>query len=340
MAFELPGHYVWDFWFATEGDLTHLFCLSAPRTAEHPDLRHPHASIHHATSRDLKNWTSQGVVIRPSVPPAWDDGVTWTGSVVRRPDGQWMMFYTGASLAENRKIQRIGAALSGDLFSWSKLDANPLLEADPAHYEIYDPERWHDQAFRDPWVYEDPDGDGWRMIFVAREPGGPSAGAGVLGQARSRDLLNWQQDRPLFRSGRYGEMEVPQLFFLDGWWYCLFSNSVRHRETAYLDSGRCGRVTGTHYIRAPRHDGPFELVEDRFFAGDEAGHFYGGRTVRDAEGRLAFLAFLNHRADGAFVGTISDPMPIWTTPEGCLRIDGSGYGLAPLGAELRVTELA
>jgi hypothetical protein len=37
--------------------------------------------------------------------------------------------------------------------------ANPLLEVDPEHYETYDPQRWHDQAFRDP---------GWRGSFEDR----------------------------------------------------------------------------------------------------------------------------------------------------------------------------
>jgi beta-fructofuranosidase len=340
MAFELPGHYVWDFWFARDGDTFHLFCLCAPRTEDHPDLRHPHARIHHATSKNLKDWTPHGKVFGPAPEPAWDDGVTWTGSVIRRPDGKWMMFYTGASIAENRKVQRIGAAISDDLFTWTRLPENPLLEADPQHYEIYDGTRWHDQAFRDPWVYPDPHGQGWRMIFVARQPYGPPQGAGVLGLATSPDLMHWTVEGPIFEGCHYGEMEVPQLFYLDGWWYCLFSNSVRHRLPAYIASGKCGRVTGTHYLRAKSPDGPFELVEELFFAGDEPGHLYGGRTIKDENGQLVFFAFLNHRADMTFVGVISDPMPIWTTPEGYLRIDARCYGMALRDAPARPHEPA
>ena len=305
-----------------------LYCLTAPKTGDHPDLRHPHARIGHATSKDLKNWTYHGVVVRPSEQPGWDDGVTWTGSVTRRPDGKWMMFYTGCSKAENCKVQRIGAAVSADLYDWQKLD-NPLLELDAAHYESYDPTRWHDQAFRDPWVYPAPDGDGWRMLFTARDPHGLAKGAGVIGQASSPDLVSWTVKEPLFGIGYYGEMEVPQLFELDGWWYCLFSNSSRHREPSYMANGKAGLATGTHYIRSRSSSGPFELVEEEFFAGDDTGHFYGGRVVEMEDGTLAFMAFLNHDAAGDFVGTISDPMPIWTTAEGYLRIDGGKYGLMP-----------
>lgn len=325
MAFQLHGHYVWDFWLVRDGEDYHLFCLTAPRTQDHADLRHPHARIAHATSRDLQNWTFHGIVLSASEEAGWDDRVTWTGSVVKRPDGKWMMFYTGCSKAEDGKVQRIGAAVSDDLYTWEKL-SGALLELDPRHYEALDHSRWHDQAFRDPWVYPDPDGQGWRMLFTARESTGPHRGAGVIGQASSSDLMSWTVEAPLFRIGYYGEMEVPQLFQLDGWWYCLFSNSCRHRDHDYMASGKCGMATGTHYIRSRAPSGPFELVEEEFFAGDSIGHFYGGRVVETPDGGLAFLAFLNHAEDGSFVGEITSPMPIWTTPEGYLRIDGQKYG--------------
>ncbi len=328
MAFEIPGRYVWDFWFTWHEETIHLFFLTAPKTSDHADLRHPHAQIGHATSQDLINWNYQGIVLKPSDPPCWDDGTTWTGSVVRRPDGKWMMFYTGTMLAENRKYQRIGAAVSKDLFVWVKLGKGPLLEIDPEIYEAYDTSRWHDQAFRDPWVYQDPAGCGWRMIFTAREKSGLPGGGGVIGQATSPDLLVWKVEKPLFRIGYYGEMEVPQLFELNGWWFCLFSNAARHMEPSYLATGKTGAVTGTHYIRSRSPSGPFELVEDSFFGGDSVGRFYGGRFLRTRAGTPVFLAFLNHRDDGSFVGAISDPMPIWTTEEGYLRIDGRQYGVA------------
>lgn len=330
MSFQLNGHYVWDFWLVHGGGDYHLFCLTAPRTHEHPDLRHPHARIAHATSGDLQNWTFHGVVLAASDDAGWDDGVTWTGSVVKRPDGKWMMFYTGCSKAEDCKVQRIGAAVSDDLYSWEKI-SGPLLELDPRYYEKLDASRWHDQAFRDPWVYKDPEGPGWRMLFTAREPNGPKRGAGVIGQAYSPDLIHWTAGAPLFSIGYYGEMEVPQLFQLDGWWYCLFSNSCRHRDPDYMASGKCGMATGTHYIRSRSPNGPFELVEEEFFAGDSIGHFYGGRVVETPDGGLAFMAFLNHAEDGSFVGQITSPMAIWTTPEGYLRIDGRRYGFIHQG---------
>lgn len=328
MSFSLSEHYVWDFWLVQDHQTYHMFFLTAPRNSEHEDLRHPHARIGHATSDDLRNWTYHGIVIRPSETPSWDDGATWTGSVVRRDDGKWMMFYTGCSQSEGCKVQRIGAATSDDLFTWGKI-LHPLLEMSGSSYERYDPQRWHDQAFRDPWVYRSVDGRNWRMVFTARNPNGDPKGAGLIGQASSSDLLTWKIGEPLFAAGYYGEMEVPQIFSLDGWWYCLFSNSSRHRLPSYLAAGGAGKATGTHYIRAKSADGPYELIEESFFAGDDVGHLYGGRTVAGPDGRLVFMAFLNHATDGRFIGAITNPMPLWTTPEGLLRVDATQYGLKP-----------
>ena len=68
-------------------------------------------------------WKYEGIVLGPSEQTGWDDGTTWTGSVVKSPDGKWMMFYTGTQLSESRKYQRIGAAVSDDLFSRTDLTA-------------------------------------------------------------------------------------------------------------------------------------------------------------------------------------------------------------------------
>ncbi|MEI4563257.1 hypothetical protein, partial [Klebsiella pneumoniae] len=39
-------------------------------------------------------------------------------------------------------------------------------------------------------------------------------------------------------------------------------------------------------------------------------NLYSGRIAEDADGRPVLLAFENVAADGAFVGTLSDPLPV------------------------------
>jgi len=340
MGFAVEGRYVWDFWTVRDGATTHLYYLNAPRNLPHPDDRHRNAVIGHATSRDLKSWTDHGQCLGPSAKPAWDDGTTWTGSTVRRPDGRWMMFYTGTTYRGGINLQRIGAAVSDDLHNWVKLQQNPILTTEQRWYELYDFEAtgtrpWHDEAWRDPWVYPDPSGNGWRMLFTARENLGPDKGRGVIAQAWSADLETWTAEEPFFRIGHFGEMEVPQLFEIDGWWYCLFCNAARNQDASYIPPNGQPRHSGTHYLRSRVPSGPFEMNEHAFFAGDPEGRLYAGRMVMGNDGKPRFMAFLNELPGGGFGGTLSDAMPMWRTPDGRLRVDARAYGL-----ELSADDLA
>lgn len=239
-----PDRWVWDFWLVRDGADHHVFYLQAPSDSASPDGRHWHASIGHAVSSDLTNWQVLGDALRPGPPGSWDDASTWTGSVVP-VDGGWAMLYTGISTAERGLVQRIELARSTDLLHWDK-HGGPVLEADARWYELYDtadpagsaaavPRPWRDQAWRHPWVY--PDGNGrWQAVLTARAGTGDPAERGVVGQARSADLLHWEV-LPLLtppRSG-FGQMEVPQLLERGGRTYLIFCSDT---ETQAPDAGR------------------------------------------------------------------------------------------------------
>ena len=109
--FDLPDSWVWDFWFADDGDRYYLFFLYASRALHDPDRRHLRASIGHAVSSDLFSWTrTEDALVRGDA-PAFDEVATWTGSVVRGDDGLWRLFYTGVRFEEGRNVQRLGCAL-------------------------------------------------------------------------------------------------------------------------------------------------------------------------------------------------------------------------------------
>ncbi len=314
---------MWDFWFAQDAGVTHMFFLNAPKSIGDPEQRHWNVSIGHAVSTNLVNWTDLGTALRPAAGAAWDDYTTWTGSVVRTPAGSWMMFYTGTDRAAGGLVQRIGAAVSDDLVTWNRLLHNPILEVDPLLYESLDKEVWHDQAFRDPWVFQYPGGEDWHMVFTAREPMGATYGRGVLGHAVSSDLQRWSLRPPIFRSKVFGQLEVPQIFELKGRWYCLFCVENDHIEPGYKRDRLSGPVTGTHYLVADHPLGPWRLIEDDFLAGDEIGSLYSGRVVRAPDGDLRFMAFRNFGNVGEFIGEISDPMRLRVLDDGRLRVDAN-----------------
>ena len=131
----LPGAWMWDFWLADDGDRYHLFFLFASRALQDERRRHRRAAIGHAVSDDLRPGSRWAMWLTASEAPAFDDLATWTGSVVRGPDGRWWLFYTGVTLVDDKIRQTIGAATSADLEAWRKDPASPLVTADDRWYE-------------------------------------------------------------------------------------------------------------------------------------------------------------------------------------------------------------
>jgi beta-fructofuranosidase len=304
LMFSLPDSWVWDFWFADDGDQYHLFFLYASRALKDPEARHYRASIGHATSDDLVNWIRVRDALVRSDAPASDDLATWTGSIVPDPAGGWRMFYTGSTLAPaGKNIQSICVATSPDLLTWTKSAANPILTADPHWYETLS-DGWHDEAFRDPWVFPDPRGDGWQMLITARARTGDSFSRGIVGHAISADLERWELQPPLTEPAPdgFGQLEVMQTEIVDGHPVLLFSCLAEHASVA-----RRGHTGGVWAADTESLIGPFD-IGTAYPVTDNS--FYSGRLVQQRDGTWAMLAFHLAGEDASFVGAISDPLPV------------------------------
>ena len=167
------------------------------------------------------------------------------------------MFYTGSrfpSATAATNIETVGLATSTDLWSWTK-QPGPIVTADARWYETLGTSSWPEEAWRDPWVYADPDGEGWHMLITARANHGEDAGRGVIGHAVSRNLVDWQVRPPLSEpQAGFGHLEVPQVVTVDGQVFLLFCcNTSAPRQR----SGRAGRRdldrAGGRTGRAVRH---------------------------------------------------------------------------------------
>ena len=327
MVFIPPDHLLWDFWLAPRragsSDPYHLFYLQAPRDLPDPEMRHERASVGHAVSPNLIDWEERGTAFAPAPQGNWDDLAIWTGSIVKH-GGMYYFFYTGRSRRD--RIQRIGLATSTDpeLHNWERYPDNPIVIADPRWYEQPDPINWPDgQACRDPWVTYSKDDQAWYMFFTARANHGPVDGRGVVGLARSTDLLHWEQLPPVSEPGEFGHLEVPQPVAIKGHWYLLFCTNLHGERRRTRVPGEAG-WSGTHYLVGEKLTGPYRLSTDAALLADPARTFYAGRAVADRDGQLVFLAWRGRDDEGKFLGGLSNPAPITVLSDGTLQVDRDG----------------
>lgn len=298
----LPSSWVWDFWCADDGERFHVFFLKASRALGDPDARHLRASVGHAVSDDLVHWEEVADALVAADPPAYDDQAIWTGSVVRDGDGLWWLFYTGIGREELDGRQRVLAATSPDLMVWTR-EPGVLVEPDPRFYETRETSPCGHQAWRDPWVFRD--GDRWRMLLTARAATGPAWDRGVVGHATSADLRRWSVTAPVSAPGAgFGQLEVTQVAEVEGRPVLLFSCLTPELADTRRAAGEPGGVWAAPLDSL---DGPYDVARATLLLDDS---FYVGRLVRDRSGRWQVLAFHHRDADGAFVGTLSDPMPV------------------------------
>jgi beta-fructofuranosidase len=180
------------------------------------------------------------------------------------------------------------------------------VRADPRWYETLDSGAWREEAFRDPWVFADPGGDGWHMLVTARANHGPADDRGVVGHAWSADLRTWEPRPPLSAPGQgFGHLEVFQVEQVDGRAVLLFSCTDADFSAARRAVGGAG---GIWAAQAASVLGPFEIANAQLVT-DES--LYVGRLLRRRDdGEWVMFAFHNLAPDGSFIGSISDPMPV------------------------------
>jgi len=196
------------------GGTYHLFHLVLPN----------HAYIAHAVSDDGLNWKRVPNAIFVGDPGAWDDDMLWTMHVSPDPHqpGRWRMFYTGLCRIESGRIQRVGVAVSDDLYKWQKVEdyMRPLAPVAPWYEDSLDEGR-HWVSFRDPYFRQVGE-EGW-LIAAARIATGPINRRGCVYLAKETKPGVFEAQPPLAAPHQYDDVEVPLLVPVNGRWYLIGS---------------------------------------------------------------------------------------------------------------------
>jgi beta-fructofuranosidase len=302
----LPDYWVWDSWVAEDGELYHLFFLKAPRALGDPALRHTAATVGHATSSDLVRWTLHDDALAPAA-GRWDDLAIWTGSVQRGGDGLWRFYYSALSTSRGLGTadQRIGVAQSDDLFSWRRVGDSPLIGPDARWYRTLARHRELSCTWRDPFVFADPDGDGWHMLITARATAVPRLQSGVLAHARSADMLSWELQPPLSRPAGFGELEVAQVRMVEGRPLLVFTCQPERQADEQI--ARFGRFA-TWYVLGESLTGPWDVGAASPFEGEPK--LSAAPLVQLRDGGWAFLGFLSTELSGPPSLEIVDPIRV------------------------------
>lgn len=252
----------------------------------------------HAVSRDLIHWETLPVALAPTPGGADQDGV-WTGCVTRRPaDGKFLALYTGIPRLKDPFTQVQCVAESDDLVTWSKPRAEPIIAAPPEGYGA---------CFRDPQVFDGPDGSVY-MVVGGELPGG-EGGVAFLYRADDASLERWTYLCPLFvgdrRTGH--DFECPDFFPLgDG--------SAERRWVLLTSRDRTWWHTG-------RLTGDMRFERDAF-APCDTGAFYAGKSCVGPDGARVLFGWLREerpveeQAAAGWSGVLSLPRLVTVGPDG------------------------
>jgi beta-fructofuranosidase len=298
------GYYLWDLWLIRRHGCYHVFYLQAPRTAPAGVERHDLATVGHATSFDLVHWKEHGIALAAGPAGSWDDLCLWTGSVIEK-DSRFYMLYTGRN-RDAPHVQKIGLAISDDLYRWEKHRGNPVSSADPRWYDTLSIGRYPTEDWRDPYLYYNADDRTYYALITARDVATVPPYGGCVALATSPDLVNWECRPPLCAPGFYKEMECPQIVRNPLGSFLLFSTHAFNYSPVW--AAQCGGTqTGAHVFAADEFLRDYRPIGNSVLLGTSS-NCYGTKICQAPDGSDVALSWLFRTANEPdFAGRLELP---------------------------------
>jgi beta-fructofuranosidase len=213
----------------------------------------------HFASKDLIKWQEYPMAIEPG-----EEASCGTGSVFEK-DGIFHMYYLGRYFTTYGVMyETICHATSNDLIHWQKDPENPISQPDLNIYSVKD---WRDGYP----IWNEEEQEYW-MLVTASLNKGPDRLRGCIALMASSNLEDWKVCEPYWAPYLGSQLECPDLFQWNGWWYLLFS-------------GEFGARQGTFYKRGSSIRGPWTSDSIDTFDGPL---LYACKTAGNEQRRMLF----------------------------------------------------
>ncbi len=182
----------------------------------------------HATTRDFVSWETHEPCFFIDL-RGWDYGHVFAPYVIAHGGRHWL-FYTGVA---TDNTQRIGLAVSDDLYSWNRIGDRPIIR--PEEYGWAFCPTKGGAACRDAHVIEH---DGRFLLYytaVTRE------GDGCVALASSADLLEWRDEGVAYAHSAWNHCESSNVQRRGHEWLLFFGG---HHAWSFVPSDNPLRWTG------------------------------------------------------------------------------------------------
>lgn len=287
-----PHNYMmWDNWYIVKDESVHLFHLQGVLNGfDYPQSTNLRG-FGHAVSGDLMHWSEEAEVLSLYNKNLENEAdFRYTGCTIEN-EGKYYTFYTMRKWAG----QRIGVAVSDDLFSWKEYEGNPVIVPDKRWFITFSENsrtgnhpNWDRVDCRDMVVVKDKTGNGFYGYFVSSsDVMGLTSPTSVVGIAYSTDLYHWEQRGIVYYPTGVSMPEMIDVFEHDGVWYMTLTTAKDNGSlTAFSDP----YITrGTLYATASSPAGPFtEDRKDNVLIGGQINSGYSMRTI-DYKGKKRLM---------------------------------------------------